>query len=396
MKILFIAPFFPWPLAHGGRIRLYHLLRELSCRHEVTLVCLSEERDPDLGELKRFCHRVVPVFHKSQFIPSFWRFLTGPFPYNAVRFHSPLFYAQISELIGSKSFDLVHLETTHIWFASSFCGDLPLVLGTQNIEANILSQIRQKCRNPLKRLLYRLETDKMCRYEEAAWKSCDLCLAVSDAERQEMIACGVSADRVVVVPNGVDLQRFVYRRPTGGKRLLFLAGLDYLPNRDAALWMLTEIWPLIRSAEPSAGLILAGRGTQKLAEVGLPAGVSCIGDPADVPDCFASADMLLVPLRIGGGTRLKVLEGMAGGLPIVATSKGCEGVGAVDGEQLLVADSPKEFAAACLRIMAEPLLAEALAKKGRHLVEERYGWEPIAGRLSTIYESLLHCQGGAR
>ena len=393
MNILVIAPFLPWPLAHGGRIRLYHLVRELSRQHRVTLVALTEEQAADTTPLEVFC-RVVTVRHHPRFFPAFWRFLAGPRPYNVERFVSPLLTATIRRLLEADRFDLVHLETTHIWGAAAACGDLPRVLGTQNVEATILAQLAKACRNPLKRFLYRLEGAKMRRFETEAWRSCRLCLAVSDAERAEMIAAGAAPDRVVTIPNGVDLERFSPAPRPMGKLLLFLGGLDYHPNRDAADWLLTEVWPRVRGAEPAAQLLLAGRGTETLAAAGLPEGVACLGDPADVPACFARADMLLVPLRIGAGTRLKVLEAMAAGLPVVATARGCEGIAARPDEHLLVADAPADFAAACLRLLAKPGLAESLAVNARKLVESLYSWQLQGERLAGVYGGL--CDGDRR
>lgn len=394
MKVLIVAPFVPWPLAHGGRIRLFHLLRELARRHEVTLVCLADNAEQELGPLAEICHEVVPVVHRPRPVASFCRFLFGPNPYNVERFVSPLLAATIRRLLAATPFDIVHLETTHIWPAAAACGEVPVVLGTQNVESRILDQLQSACRNPLKRLLYCLEAAKMRRFEANAWRSCHLCLTVSDAERQEIIAAGVAPERVVTVPNGVDLERFAVTARPGRKKLLFLAGLDYLPNLDAARWLLAEVWPLIRGAEPAAELLLAGRGTKELAAAGLPAGVTCLGDPADVPCCFAMADALLVPLRIGAGTRLKVLEAMAAGLPVVATSRGCEGIAAVAGEHLLTADTPREFAAACLRLLAEPELAAQLAVNARQLVKETCSWELIGAGLREAFAEVVAGRGG--
>ncbi|NVN98369.1 MAG: glycosyltransferase [Geobacteraceae bacterium] len=387
MKILIVAPFVPWPLAHGGRIRLYHLLRGLAESNEVTLVCLSEEQNPDVGDLYDFCRQVVTVFHKPAFISCFWRFLTGSVPYNAVRFHSHKLYEKLTELIRIRDFDLVHLETTHIWSAAAFCGDLPVVLGTQNIESKILRQLEQRCTNSLKRLLYRLEIRKMQQFEESAWRSCRLCLAVSNDERLEMIASGAPADRVITVPNGVDLQRFVLTPRPGGKRLLFLCGLDYHPNMDAARWLLNDIWPLIRRSVPDASLMLAGRKTDQL-PLPVDAGVSGLGDPSDVPACFATADALLVPLRIGAGTRLKILEAMAAGLPVISTSCGCEGTLARTGEHLLQAETPAAFAAACKVLLSDPAISTNISAAARKLVEENYSWRAIGLGLSNHFVNI--------
>lgn len=390
MRILVVAPFVPWPLAHGGRIRLFHLVRELARCHEVSLVCLADSEEQETGPLAEFCLDVVTVVHRHNPMAEFCRFLFGPNPYNVERFVSPALAATARRLLASTPFDIIHLETTHIWPVAEACGDLPVVLGTQNVESRILAQLESVCRNPLKRLLYRLETARMRRFEEHAWRSCRLCLAVSEAERQEIVNSGVPAERVVTVANGVDTARFAFAQRPGGKRLLFLGGLDYHPNRDAADWLLGEIWPIVRRAESEAQLLLAGRGTDAVAMAGPPAGVTCIGDPEDVSECFAGADILLVPLRIGAGTRLKVLEAMAAGLPVITTSRGCEGTLVQAGEHLLVADTPQDFAAACLRLLADPGLAGSLAVNARRLVEEHYGWAAIGADLATTYSELLN------
>jgi glycosyltransferase involved in cell wall biosynthesis len=388
MKILVIAPFMPWPLAHGGRIRLYHLVRELARLHDVTLACLTEDAEADRGPLTEICRQVVTVTHLPKFAAGFFRFLFGSNPYNVERYVSPQLLQTISRLTAADSFDLVHLETTHIWSATAACGAIPVVLGTQNVESRILAQLERACHNPLKRILYRLETTKMRRFEENAWRCCRLCLTVSDDERTEIIKSGVPPGRVVTIPNGVDLERFNFNPRSGNRRLLFLGGLDYNPNLDAVRWLLDEIWPLIRQGDPAAQLLLAGRNTTNLASARLPEGVKCLGDPADVPGCFGSADVLLVPLRIGAGTRLKVLEAMAAGLPVVTTSRGCEGTSALPGEHLLAADTPAEFAAACLKLLAEPGLAAKMAANARQLVEEHYSWEMQGQRLAHLYAEL--------
>ena len=276
-------------------------------------------------------------------------------------------------------------------------GAVPVVLGTQNVESRILTQLQNACRNPLKRFLYRLETAKMRRFEENAWRSSHLCLTVSGEERREIVAAGVAPERVIVVPNGVDLERFKFRQRSGQNKLLFLAGLDYLPNMDAARWLLAKIWPLIRGAQPFAELLLAGRKTEALATDGLPEGVICLGDPADVTDCFAMADALLVPLRVGAGTRLKVLEAMAAGLPVVTTSIGCEGLDVGNGEHLLVANSAEDFADAVGRLFDDPELSAAISSRARRMVEERYSWERVTEDLMCRYDEIAELRvSGAR
>jgi glycosyltransferase involved in cell wall biosynthesis len=392
MRILVIAPFVPWPLVHGGRIRLFHLVRAMAREHEVTLVALANGDEKDFGPLAAVC-TVVPVPYTYRPVAAFCRFMTGPNPYNVERFASGDQVATVSRLVADTRFDVVHIETTHLWPVARACGDIPVVLGTQNVESSILAQLERVCRNPLKRLLYGREIARMRRFEEDAWRRSSCCLAVSDEERTEIMAAGVDQARVVTVPNGVDLERFAFTSRPGGRRLLFLGGVDYLPNRDALDWLLAEVWPLVRALEPAAELLVAGRGVGRLADAGLPAGVTSLGDPTDVPACFATADGLLVPLRVGGGTRLKVLEAMAAGLPVVTTARGCEGLAVRDNEQLLIADTPQQFSEAAARLLQDRQLSARLAASARRLVEERYDWQVLAQQVVGVIEGIVSRPG---
>jgi len=393
MRILFVAPFVPWPLAHGGRIRVFNLVSELARRHEITLVCLADRVGCPLGPLPEICRQVVPVLHRPNIVASFFRFLLGGNPYNVERYSSGALLAAIGALRVAP-FDLAHIEMPEIWSCVKACGGLPIVLGTQNVESRVLEQLASVCRNPLKRALYGIERAKMSRFEEAAWRESQLCLTVSDQERAAVLAAGVEPGRVVTIPNGVDLARFSLAPRAGRKRLMFLGGLDYHPNLDALRWLLSEIWPRVRERESDAQLLLAGRGTEKFAVSDPSSGITCIGDPNDVPSCLADADGLLVPLRVGAGTRLKVLESMAAGLPVVTTTRGGEGTAAVSGKHLLLADTPQDFADCCIRLLVDPALVATLTTNARRLVEDHYSWDQIGIRLLEAIDGVAGGKAG--
>lgn len=391
MNILVVAPFVPWPLNNGGRIRIFSIVQALARRHHVTLVCLAESATQPLGPLPEVCRRVVPVVHRPHAAVNVLKFLFGPNPYNVERFRSPSLLAAIRDL-RRDSIDVVDIEHAQMWSCSTACEGLPIVLGTHNVESDIVRQLANACRNPLKRMLYRIETAKMRRFEEHAWRSCDRCLTVSEKEREVVVAAGVTPSRVLTVPNGVDLARLTFGPRPGRKRFLFLGGLDYRPNEDALQWLLAEIWPRVRAGAPQAELVLAGRGTERFGASGLPPGVTCIGDPGDpgeVASCLSAADGLLVPLRIGAGTRIKILEAMAVGVPVVTTTRGGEGIAAVNGTHLLIGDTPGTFADACVRLLADPALSATLAANARRLVEDHYSFEKIGARVLDAIDTIV-------
>lgn len=387
MNILFIAPFCPYPLDQGGKIRVFNLIKYLSRNHRITLACLSFDTAPDCGPLVDFCDEVIVIERPESFAWDFARFLLGGETFNCRRFASQSFAGALSELAARKSFDLVQIEFSMLWQYARYFPGLPVYLDAHNIEYRNVQQIGNEAKNPVKRLLYRLETKRLKALEEQSWRECALCFAVSDNERDDISA---HSKQAVTASNGVDPDRFVFRnREKSGKKILFLGGMDYSPNLDAARFFLCNIFPLIRRKEPEAQVLLVGRELGKLgSEASLP-GVECHESVAEVLPWFYEADLLAVPLRQGAGTRIKVLEAMAAGLPVVTTSKGCEGIAVENGLELLIADTAEEFAAAVLQILTAPDKGRGLAQCARRLVEKQYTWESAAKHTDDQYHRIL-------
>jgi glycosyltransferase involved in cell wall biosynthesis len=201
---------------------------------------------------------------------------------------------------------------------------------------------------------------------------------------------------VAVVPNGVDLELFrASPAATEPFTAVFNGVLDYRPNLDAALYLVDEIWPLVRRRCPLAQLLLVGRGSAADRRRLEREGVAVTGEVPDVRPYLERATVVLVPIRMGGGTRLKVVEGLAMGKAMVSTSLGCEGIAVRDGEHLLVADTPGDFAAAVVSLLEDPATARALGLAGRALMEESYSWELAGARLEGLYRGLAPCSTGS-
>jgi glycosyltransferase involved in cell wall biosynthesis len=192
------------------------------------------------------------------------------------------------------------------------------------------------------------------------------------------------------VPNGVDLDFFSPRDLTPERQTVVFNGvLDYRPNLDAAHHLVDEIWPLLAERFPDAKLSIVGRGEPADLRRLSRAGVAVTGEVPDLRPYLASAAVVVVPIRMGGGTRLKVVEGLAMAKAMVSTSIGCEGVDVRDGQQLLVADTPEAFAAAVGRLFEDPRLAHALGAAGRARMEQQYSWELAGRRMEELYERVL-------
>lgn len=396
MNVLILSPFLPYPLDQGGKIRIFNLIKQLSSSHAVTLTAIVDDREAvDLAVLRELCEEVILVERPARLWPDRLVFFCGNAPYNVIRYQSSQMERTLKELAQRKRFDLVQVEFSMMWpYARLFKG-IPVVLDAHNIEYKNVRQIGATKKGLLWRAMYRLEEQRLRRVEEGAFKECALCFAVSEKERNEIAGYGEPA-KFITAANGIDPDRFVFRpRESCGKKILFLGGMDYLPNLDAASYFLREVFPVVRTREPEARVLLVGRELGKLGDLLQAPGIEAHESVPEVLPWFYEANVLAVPLRQGAGTRIKVLEAMAAGLPIVTTSKGCEGIGVENGRELLVADSAEMFAEALLEIILQPERGRQLAEKARQLVMENYTWGKAAAVMNASFQALIsRCNDG--
>jgi glycosyltransferase involved in cell wall biosynthesis len=430
MNILILSPFLPWPLDQGGKIRIYNIIKNLAPVHTITLAAIVDDRNRgDVSPLHQLCDEVILVERPARLWPDRLAFFSGHDPYNIIRYRSADMRRELKQLLSRKKFDLVQIEFSMMWQYADLFADIPVVLDAHNIEHHNVRQIGSAAQSQLWRTLYRLEEKRLRAMEERAWRECALCFTVSEREREEIAKFTVKPAKVITAPNGVDPERFSYRpRENAGRKILFLGGMDYTPNLDAASWFLNDIFPLILRQEPETKLLMVGRELWRIGVQGSGIGIrksegreqgtgnwgqeseksrnknpgfadtrSPVPDPvsiefhenvAEVLPWFYEADVLVVPLRQGAGTRIKVLEAMAAGLPVVSTSKGCEGIAARDGEHLLAADSAEDFAVATVKVFRDAALGRHLANAARLLVEERYTWESTVAAMEQGYKKI--------
>ena len=386
MNILIISAFLPYPPNQGGKIRVFNLIKYLSRYNRVSLACLSSEKVEDYGPLSDFCEKIVCVERPDRRIRDLVTFLLGKAPFNYVRYSSKEFRSALSELCRTHPFDVVQVEMPMLWQYADTLADLPMVLDAHNIEYEIVSDLRTASSNPFKKALYELEKKRLRKREEGAWEECRLCFTVSDKERATIVTRIGDSKKVVTVPNGVDLEKFVFQpKKERNRRILFLGGMDWAPNLDAAQYFLEEIYPRIHESMPDAEVDFVGKDLWKIKDLIRSANIQQHENVPDVLPWFQKADVLAVPLRQGAGTRIKIIEAMAAGLPVVTTSKGCEGIDVIHGKHLLVADTTEEFANEIIRLIENDSLAVQLTREARHLVEAKYSWEMAA---ATIHETL--------
>jgi polysaccharide biosynthesis protein PslH len=440
MKILFLTPQLPNPPHKGTTIRNFNIIKQLSRRHEVHLLSFvrSEEDYPWVDELRKYCRGVETVIAPEH---AMWRrlltFFFSPLPDMAVRLPSEEFQARLEAYLERENFDLVQVEGIEMapyalaikgyglaatfftglgWYGRGMTAPAlaraKVVFDDHNAEY-ILQQraFETDRRYPgkwLKAVYSLVQRHKLRRYETTVCRAVDHVVAVSDTDRAALqeIAPGVEMS---VVPNGVDSAYFSslvlpesYGVPQSKIRhlasLVFTGTLDFRPNVDAVVWFCEQVLPLIKKEIFHIHLYIVGKSpTREVRRLGEDAAVTVTGYVGDVRPYIAQSKVYVVPIRMGSGTKLKVLEALAMGIPVVSTSLGAEGIAITPGQDILIADDPAEFAAQVVALMNDEPLRKSMSRRGRELMESHYEWQVIVPALEEVYQHTMRASlsGGA-
>lgn len=393
MKILMLTPYLPWPLHSGGQIRTYNLLKNLANKHSITLFSFirDEQERENAKKLEPFCAKI----HLLKRTRSPWAIrnilLSGftPYPFLVSIYLSQAAKASLRAELTKGNYDIIHAETFYV-MPNIPRTSIPTLLVEQTIEyLGYQTYTNESAPGYLKPLLS-VDVAKLRYWEAFYWKKADHLVTMS-TEDMEWINHLVPNANVSVVANGIDVGYFEQtpiRRPSS-PTVLFVGNYKWLPNVDAASYLVEEIWPLIHDRLPSARLSIVGRdATEKIRKFERVPGVRVVGEVEDIRDALGSAHVTLVPIRNGRGTRYKILEPMAARLPVVSTSLGIEGIRARDGVHALVRDSAGELAEATVQLLQNEKLAGRLAANAHRLVTRRFNWEKISGDLDQIYQQM--------
>jgi glycosyltransferase involved in cell wall biosynthesis len=304
--------------------------------------------------------------------------------YTEYLYESRAFRRQLTAVVESTTFDLVHADSLDMAGYFAACGDTPIVCVHHDVESALLDRRAAVERSGWRAAYLRYQARLTRRLERHWCGRVALNVAVSELDRI-LLKQLVPAARVAVVPNGVDTDEF---RPvdTGGAGAAFIGGTGWFPNLDALEFFAGQIWPHLRAAAPGVRVRWVGQATaEQQREYGERHGIELTGYVGDVKPFMCEAACHIVPLRAGGGTRLKILNSWAMGKPVVSTSIGCEGLAAIDGDNILIRDDPKEFAAAVVSLLANSAMRRRLSERGRATVERLYSWDIIAGGMIETY-----------
>lgn len=396
MKILMVSSFLPFPLFSGGHVRLYNLIKELSGKHEITLVC--EKRDnqtqKEIEEIEKICEKVITVNRKKQWtVKNIAKSVGSPNSFLVTGHTHQEMQGRISKELENNKFDIIHIETFYV-YQNLPSVSIPVVLVEHNIEYLVYQKFADSV-SPFLRPFLKQDVAKIRKEEEASWRRATKLVAVSSDDKKVMENADIVPE---IVANGVDVDKFRVKLKTKNvkyKKVLFIGDFKWIQNRDAAKYILEEIWPEIK-------LKIKTENTQvKLWIVGrkIPAAIKALTSESDVlldeessvrptEELFQEADVLLAPIRVGGGTSYKILESMSCGTPVVTTPLSADAIEATDNENILVGRTPAELAEKTVKILVDEKLYETIVVNGRKLIEEKYKWKKIASDLENIYNDL--------
>ncbi len=396
MRILFVAPKIPWPATDGGRIAIYELVRHITERgHQAAFLGFGSPQSADelCAHASLLWARAVP--HDTATRPvSALANLFSPLPYTAAKYKSGAMADAIRSALQEELFDLVQLENTHMGHYLGLVQrqNKPAVLRLHNVESLLAARYARTVPPPLSWYVA-LQAERMYRFEARVCEQASLCLAITeeDAERVRRMAPDA---QVAVSPAGVDLERFSPKLMSEEPgTVVYVGSLNWPPNADSVRWFRTEIWPRILKEEPTAHWIIVGKDppTDILRWPEEDRSITVTGFVEDIRPDLNRGSVVIVPLRSGGGMRLKILEAMASGKPVVSTPLGAEGIPARSGEEIVLAPPDRTFAVEVVRLLRQDSERKRIGKAARAWVE-RFGWNRIADALEREYASLLEAR----
>lgn len=386
-RVAVLSPYFPYPLSHGGAVRIYHLLREMAREFDVELFSFTDtDGEPESAPLLEFCARVVLV-RKPRYREPRWSSMAPP---EVHEFHSPAMHQAIAAERRAFRFELLQVEYTHL---AGYGGD---VLVEHDVTFDLFGQIARREGT----LAARWDLFRWRRYETRAVRRCRRVVVMSPKDAA-LLGPGVSA---AVIENGVDLERFQPAAERPGQRLLFIGSFRHFPNIAAYRFFTERVWSLLRDQFPAMTLtVVCGpdhltywRAFADSPEPAADPRIRLLGFVADVRSLYRDANLVLVPTTVSAGTNVKVLEAMAMERAVVSTSSGCAGLGLVDGQSVWIGDTPEAFAAGIAALIADAERRAQMARAARSHAVRHFDWRAIGEKQRSLLRDLLPLGPAAR
>lgn len=403
MKILWINTNFMHPTTKGGQIRTLEMLRYLHRWHEIHYVAIENPDEPEgPARAREYSTRAYPFRYRipdktsAAFAGQLAAGLFSKVPLAVGRFNPPGMRKFVEDILKRERFDTAVLD--YLPPTTYYPDRAQSVLFQHNVEFMIWRRHAATAPDPLRRFYFKLQAERMFDYEKQACRECGHVVACSEADAQ-LMRKSFAIDHVSTVPTGVDIEYFERPGPgaamTSKPDLVFVGSMDWAPNQQGVLWFTRDVLPLIRRKRPATTFAIVGRSPspaiQALAHDGQ---IAVTGTVADVRPWFWEASVSVVPLLVGGGTRLKIYEAMAARTAIVSTTIGAEGLEYQHPDNIRIADTPQQFADHCLDLLADGEVRRRMTKNGWEMVNSRFSWEVVARRFDSILANASRPLGG--
>ena len=387
MRILFLSRWFPFPPDNGSKLRVYNLLRGLSSYHDVTLLAFTDSNQDSIDSKLSFpfCDEIKTI-RWNPFQPQSARALFGYLsskPRSIIDTYSTEMANLIVQTLRQKAYDLIIASQVDMAVYKDVFPGYPALF--DEVEIGAFHQQFAQAAPPWGRARVGLMWWKYQKFISKLIESYRYCTVVSEPEKSLLVNTGIPAEKIQIIPNSIDLDdnQDVKAIPERNS-LIFPGSIRFYANHDAVTWFLSEIFPQIVDQIPDVQFKITGDH----ADIIVPSypGVIFTGHLEDVKSVIASSWISLAPIRLGGGTRLKILESMSLGTPVVSTSKGAEGLDVAHEKHLLIADTPQQFAKEVIRLLLDQNLRQGLAENGKRLVAEHYNWSTNLDRFLDIVQ----------
>lgn len=403
MRVLHFAPRVCWPLDTGAKLRNYHLARVLSEKAAVTLLAFTDA-EQSLVKLENFYEQVIAVPRDRGYtLSKTIRGALGPTPLPVLNYTTGSMKRTLEHLLSEQKFDIVQVESIHLMTYLPIiraAKHRPLVIcDWHNIESELMSRYSEREPNILKRAYAGKTARLMSEFERRALREFDAHIAVSQRDAEQLHNLN-SAARVFVIENGVDTAYYADDRNSAvssagrdapkSQRIVFVGSMDYHANVDGAVNFAREVWPGVQARHSELIFTIVGRDpAPEVRALATNPGVEVTGTIDDVRPFYREALAAVVPLKVGGGSRLKILEAMAAGVPVISTTLGAEGLNVHDDANILIADANEQLAEGIVVLIESKELRQRLSAAGRALVFEHYDWSRLGVNMFRIYQQLL-------
>lgn len=394
MKILMLTPYLPFPLHSGGQIRTYNLLKQLSSQHQVTLFSLIKDdaEKKHINELEKYCFK-VKVFKRSQrpfTLKNIVSTALSSYPFLVIRNFVSEVTPAIKEELEKEKYDLIHAETFYMMPHLPET-KIPILLVEQTIEYLGYESYAKGALPGIKQLL-NIDIQKIKKWEKYYWNLCNQLVVMSEDDKR-FIATEIGSSRnIEVVENGVDTAWFDKKKRVEPKDpvLLSVGTFKWLPNVEAVTFLIKHVWPLVKKAVPTAKLWIVGASpTAKIeAYAEQDPSITVTGNIPDIRDAFTQSHVLAAPVFSGKGTRYKILEALASGTPVVATTTAVEGLGVTHGKQVLLSNDAETMSEYIVKLFQTKEARKKMADRGKHFVKQNFDWKLISHKLDIIYRRM--------